>query len=466
MNGKTIRSESNKAISKLEATATQLAIIAVEKETIRSELEVIAKQLAIIAIEKEDIRIKLEATAKNLAVTAKEKEKTRSELEITAKNLAVTAKEKENIKIELEATAEDLARAKATDEAMLESIGDGVVATDEKGIITLVNRVAEKLLGKKNKEVLGKFFANEINLEDEMGFSIPIEKHPINLALTTGTSKDIIYYYIRKDGTKFPMAIICSPVILEGKVVGAIKIFRDVTQEKEIDRSKSEFVSVASHQLKTPATIVNFYTEKLLNSSHSVITAKQRDYINEIRDANQRMIEIVNTLLNVSRIEMGIFPIDPMPVDVIGIFKNTIKESQMNLGKKKLILKEKYHRLKHMIPIDALMLKMIFSNLLSNAIKYTSAGDSISIETSEKNDDLLVSIADNGCGIPANQQDKIFTKFFRSDNARRHDTDGTGLGLYIVKLMLDHIGGKVWFSSKEKEGTSFYFSIPLNNLKS
>jgi two-component system sensor histidine kinase VicK len=248
--------------------------------------------------------------------------------------------------------------------------------------------------------------------------------------------------------------------------VGAIKIFRDVTQEKEIDRSKSEFVSVASHQLKTPATIVNFYTEKLLNSSHSVITAKQRDYINEIRDANQRMIEIVNTLLNVSRIEMGIFPIDPMPVDVIGIFKNTIKESQMNLGKKKLILKEKYHRLKHMIPIDALMLKMIFSNLLSNAIKYTSAGDSISIETSEKNDDLLVSIADNGCGIPANQQDKIFTKFFRSDNARRHDTDGTGLGLYIVKLMLDHIGGKVWFSSKEKEGTSFYFSIPLNNLKS
>ena len=137
----------------------------------------------------------------------------------------------------------------------------------------------------------------------------PTEKHPYKLSnRQLGIARETVYYYKRKDGTKFPMAIMCSPIILEKKVVGAIKVFRDITQEKEIDRSKSEFVSVASHQLKTPATIVNFYTEMLLNGSNSVVTPKQIDYINEIRRANQRMIEIVNTLLNVSRIEMGIFP--------------------------------------------------------------------------------------------------------------------------------------------------------------
>ena len=391
--------------------------------------------------------------------------KTVSELEITAAKLAVIAKEKEDIRIELEITAKQLARAKATDEAMLESIGDGVLATDEKGIITLINKAAEKLMGKKSKEVMGKFFAGASILENEKGEIIPPEKHPINLALTTGTARDIIYYYIRKDATKFPMAIICSPVILEGKVVGAIKVFRDITQEREIDRAKSEFVSVASHQLKTPATIVNFYTEMMLDGYNGEITPKQTEYINEIRNANQRMIEIVNTLLNVSRIEMGIFPTDPMPVDVIDIFKNATKESQLNRDKKNLALQEKYHRTKHMIPIDALMLKMIFSNLMSNAIKYTYPGGKISIETAEEKENLMIKISDNGCGIPISQQDKIFTKFFRSDNARRQDTDGTGLGLYIVKSILDHIGGKVWFSSKEKEGTSFYFTIPLNNLK-
>ena len=102
---------------------------------------------------------------------------------------------------------------------------------------------------------------------------------------------------------------------------------------------------------------------------------------------------------------------------------------------------------------------------MSNAIKYTYPGGKISIETAEEKENLMIKISDNGCGIPISQQDKIFTKFFRSDNARRQDTDGTGLGLYIVKSILDHIGGKVWFSSKEKEGTSFYFTIPLNNLK-
>ncbi len=120
---------------------------------------------------------------------------------------------------------------------------------------------------------------------------------------------------------------------------------------------------------------------------------------------------------------------------------------------------------------------MVFSNLLSNSIKYTFTGGTISVKSREvkkdekvkdniiKENSLLISVSDNGCGIPIDSQNKIFTKFFRSDNARSKDTDGTGLGLYIVKLIIDHMGGEVWFQSKEKEGTIFYFTIPLRGIK-
>ncbi len=483
--------------SKLAITAKQLAKTAKEKEEVRrklvvtveekedtrSKLAVTAKKLAVTAEEKEDTRSKLAVTAKQLAMTAKEKEIVRSKLEVTAgalrlkaSQLAIIAKEKESVRSKLEDTAKDLAYAKATDEAMFDSIGDGLLATDEKGRITLINKTAETLLGKKSNAVMGKVFSKIILLEDEKGASIPAENHPINLALisgTTATGGGLTYYYARKDQTKFPLAIMATPIIIAGKVIGAIKVFRDITEEKEIDKAKSEFVSIASHQLKTPATIIGLYAEMLLNGPGSVTTAKQKEHINEIRSANSRMIDLVNTLLNVSRIEMGIFSVNPTPVDVIDVFKNVIKESEANFKEKRIIPQEKYHQLTHVIPIDKLLLNIVFSNLVSNSIKYTSMRGVISIESLEvkkgeyvnnkmiKENSLLVSVSDNGCGIPTDQQDKIFTRFFRSDNARREHTDGNGLGLYIIKSILDHIGGDVWFSSKEKEGTTFYFTVPL-----
>ncbi|MBE3138210.1 MAG: PAS domain-containing protein [Actinobacteria bacterium] len=493
-------------ISASDETILKLKLLAKEKESIRRKLMVTAgalrikaKQLAETANEKESVRRKLVATAaekedtrsklaktakekesvrRKLVATAAEKEDTRSKLAITAKQLAATAEEKESIRRKLEVTAKNLAYAKATDEAMLESIGDGILATDEKGNITLINKIAEKLICKKSQEVMGKVFYKVFPLEDEKGVSIPAEKHPINLALMASTiSVGLLYYQVRKDKTRFPVAIMATPVILEGKVIGAIKVFRDITIEKEIEHAKSEFVSVASHQLKTPVTIMNLYAEQLLNSPNNKLTGTQKEYINEISNANRRLIDIVDTLLNISRIEMGIFFMNPAPVDIIDFLKNVIKNSRINLEEKNLIMQQEYHQLEHILLIDKLLLNMVFSNLLTNAIRYTSSGGTISVKSLEvkkddkindkiiKEDGLLVSVSDNGCGIPADQQNKIFTKFFRSDNARSEYTDGTGLGLYIVKSILDHMGGEVWFLSKEKEGTTFSFTIPFSKTK-
>jgi len=469
MNKKQIISDSSEAIFKLKFLAN-------EKESIRRKLLITAealrfkaKQLANTAKEKENIRRKLEVTAKQLAVIAKEKEDTRKKLVVAAKQLADTAKEKESIRRKMANTAEklrlkaeDFAKITARKKAILASIGDAVMACDENGTVTLFNRKAVAMTGFFAREVIGKHYSQIVRFVKEADNEPSIDF--IAEAMKTGhrTIMADNTLLVKKDGHKIPVADSAEPIrYAHGMLIGCVIVFRDISQEKETDRAKSEFISVASHQLKTPGTIVNLYTEKLLDGRNSELSPKQKEYINEIRSANQSMTDIVSSLLNVSRIEMGIFAVDPVPVDVIEIFKNIAKDSDSNLKDKNINFKQEYHQQEHIIPIDKLLLNIIFSNLLSNAIRYTDKNGTISVKSIIKENNLVISVADNGCGIPAGQQNRIFTKFFRADDARSKYTNGTGLGLYIVKSILDHIGGNVWFTSTENKGSTFYFTIPL-----
>jgi PAS domain S-box-containing protein len=378
----------------------------------------------------------------------------------------------------------DLAEAKAKEGAILQSIGDGFLVTDEKGKIVRINKTAEKLFGKSSKEVMGKVFYKIILMEDEKGISIPVKKRPISLALAGGTTTTTTttitgpaYYYVRTDKTKFPVAIMVAPVILDGKIVGTIEIFRDITREKEIDTAKSEFISLASHQLKTPPTAIKLLTERLLGSKMGTFTKKQGEYFNDIRSSNQRMIDIINALLSVSRIELGSFYIEISKKDACAIVNNILDESQAIIDKKNLKLKSISLKKSAMIMLDESLFRMIIVNLITNAINYTAEGGEIQVECRivnkgqvlggkllEKNCFVVV-VSDTGCGIPQKDQIKIFTKFFRADNAREKHTDGTGLGLYIVKSILDHSGGSIWFTSCENEGSIFYAAIPMAGMK-
>lgn len=485
MNKKQIISVSSEAIFKLKFLAN-------EKESIRRKLLITAealrfkaRQLAIFAKEKESIRRKLVVTAEQLAIFAKEKEDTRKKLVLTAKELAKTAREKENVRRKMAGTAEklrlkaeDLAKTTARKKAILASIGDAVMACDENGLVTLFNRKAVAMTGFSAKEVIGKHYGSVIKFVKEADNepSIDFIAEAMKSGHRTIMADDTLL--VKKNGRKIPVADSAEPIrYAHGVLIGCVIVFRDISQEKETDRAKSEFISVASHQLKTPGTIVNLYTERLLDGRNGEVTPKQKEYINEIRSANQRMIDIVNTLLNVSRIEMGIFAVDAVPVDVISVLKNSAKENHTSLEEKHIIFNQEYHQQELIIPIDKLLLNIVFSNLLSNAIRYSDKNGTISVKGLEvkKNekvgdkimneDSLLISVTDNGCGIPIDQQNRIFTKFFRADDARSKYTNGTGLGLYIVKSILDHIGGEVWFTSKEKEGSTFYFTIPLIRTK-
>jgi PAS domain S-box-containing protein len=446
----------------------RLKVLAREKEVVRRKLAVTAAKLA--------------ATAKKLATTAKEKESVR-------RKLAVTAEEKEVVRRKLVVVAEklkksyetleqkvrertkDLEMSRAKEEAILLSIGDGLLVTDEKGDIIIINKRAEKLLGVESKDVVGKVFSDAMQLVDEKGKPIPPERHPARMALmgSATTASGPVYYDMRKDKTKFPMAIMATPVILDGRVIGTIKIFRDITDEREIDKTKTEFVSLASHQLRTPLSAVNWYAEMLLAGDAGELNGKQKKYLDEVYRSNQRMVELVNALLDVSSLELGTFVSEPKSTDICKLAQDVIDEQKPQIDAKKLSFSFLCKKRMVRMQVDPKHLRMVLQNLLSNAVKYTPEDGEIELSISladRKN--VLLKISDTGYGIPKHQQDKIFTKLFRADNVRDKDTDGTGLGLYIVKSIVENSGGRVWFKSsgeEENKGTVFYVTLPLDGVK-
>jgi PAS domain S-box-containing protein len=436
-------------ISASDNSALKLKVLAKKKESVRRKLAVTADSL----------RLK----AKQLAVTAKKKESVRRKLAVTADNLRLKD--------------ENLEQVKAKDEAIISSIGDGLVVADKNGNIVLVNKAFEKILGWKEREVRGKLLSKMVPIVDESGQIMPESERLVTKTLKEHTTNTITVNYLRKDKTPLPVTLTVSPIIVEGNFIGAVEVFRDFTKEKEMDKAKTEFVSLASHQLRTPLSSVNWYSEMLLSGDAGELNDKQKKYLEEVYKGNQRMVILVNTLLNVSRLELGTFAVNPEPTDVVKLALSVIDELKLQINQRQLKFDERHSAGLPLLNVDPKLLSMVFHNLLSNAVKYTpekgkvslslrlvKRGESVNKQKMNK-DSVAIVVSDTGFGIPKNQQDKIFTKLFRADNAREKDAEGTGLGLYIVKSVIDHSGGLIWFESEENKGTTFYVTLPLTSVK-
>jgi len=358
---------------------------------------------------------------------------------------------------------------KAKEGALLASIGDGVIAIDTEGKIILINQSAKKALGLHAEDMIGRVFYDSVIIEDEKGNVIPYEKRLIYLALvgttTTTTTTGSSYQYVRKDKTKFPVAMVTTPIILNQKIIGAVEVFRDITKEKDIDKAKTEFVSLASHQLRTPLTTISWYTEMILKGDVGNVMPDQKKYLEEVYKGNQRMIDLVNALLDVSRIELGTLKIEPEQTDIVALARGVLDELKLKIEQKKLNFMENFSKDVPTFLADPKLLRMVFQNLLTNALEYTPEGGKIEFSISLNDKGICIQITDTGYGIPKSQQSQIFTKLFRADNVRDKDTDGTGLGLYIVKSIVENSGGKIWFESEENKGTSFYVTLPLDGVK-
>jgi signal transduction histidine kinase len=250
---------------------------------------------------------------------------------------------------------------------------------------------------------------------------------------------------------------------------------------KEIDRAKTEFVSLASHQLRTPLTSISWFSEMLLNKEVGPLNPKQTEYTMEIFAGNRRMIDLVDDLLNASKIDMGVLTIEPKMIDLKEIAKSVLEELAPAITEKNMQVEEYYDPNLSKVELDPELTRIIFQNLISNSVKYSPEEGKIIVKIDRNGPFVNIEIADNGYGIQKNQQSKIFTKLFRADNIRSKVTDGTGLGLYIVKAIVEQSGGKIRFVSptlppispkrgemkivEAERGTTFYITLPIKSKK-
>ena len=354
----------------------------------------------------------------------------------------------------------------AVREAMISSVGDGLVATDRDGKILLMNPAAEKMLLQNAKEVIGKNYVETVPAADKEGKIIPGEKRPLHAVLKQGKSftNHSANYYVRKNGSKFPAAITSSPIKYQNSIIGAIITFRDITHEKEVDRMKTEFISLASHQLRTPLSAIRWFVEMLQNGDAGKLNRKQVELLGDIYQSTKRMIELVGDLLNISRMETGRIIIDPKPTHLGQLLEEVLKELKSKINSKRQKLAISYHPDLSEINIDPNLIRAVYLNLLSNAIKFTPEYGEITVIISKKGNDIISQITDTGWGIPKNEQAKIFQKFYRGSNIIKKVFEGTGLGLYLVKSIVEASKGKIWFKSQKNKGTTFWFSLPASGI--
>lgn len=345
-------------------------------------------------------------------------------------------------------------------EAMFTSIGDGAITTDEFGRITRINPVAEQILGYTHEELVGEWLPKKIVATDAEGTPLNLIDRPITRSFLTGRPVSEKIYYRTKSGDIVPVYISTSPILVDGNPLGAIEVFRDITLEQEVDRMKSEFISLASHQLRTPLSAIKTYSHMLIDSYMGEINEAQKKALRTIISGANRMNELINTLLNITRMESGTIAVTPRLLDVVQIGHDVVKELSLMAAENEVTLTCKsLGPGDKTVKTDALILKEIIINLTSNAVKYTPEGGKVTITVRATAGEVIIKVSDTGWGIPKASQEQIFSKFFRAQNIVKRETTGTGLGLYLVKGLCDAIGGKIWFKSEEGKGTDFYLAL-------
>lgn len=352
-------------------------------------------------------------------------------------------------------TAQDMARS----EALFLSIGDGAISTDQDGLIERVNQTALSILGFKEKDLVGKVFHEIIVATDDQGIPIPQDARPIVRSFRTASTVMARCYYIRKDGSFVPVSITVSPIMLEGKQVGAVEVFRDITREIEVEHTQSDFISIASHQLRTPATAVKTYLAMLQDGMAGELNDIQKKYLKLAFDSNERQLNIVNDLLITASSEAGSLVLNMEKTNLTELVQKTVAEFDP-------VTEERGHEIKTSLTagiiaeVDPSYIKMVVENLISNACKYTPRGGMIEIGLTAKSKKIILSVQDNGVGINSQQRSKLFKKFSRIENELSGEAGGSGIGLYLLNQIVEAHKGTVAVDSEEHKGTKFSILLP------
>lgn len=369
---------------------------------------------------------------------------------------------KRNIE-EVKSKTEQISQEKNKVEAIIRGIGDGVFVLNRKLRILLINPIASQLSGYSEKEALNKHYSKILRFVHEHDPEKANNDFIIQ-TMTTGKTQSMPSdtLLISKNGEKIPVADSAVPLKNErGEIIGCVVVFRDATREREINRMKSEFVSLASHQLKTPMTGIKWMSELILKEN---LSDKQKDYMNDIHQCTNKLVNLIDDLLNLSRIETGHkFNIVKRKTDLNEIIEEIIANNQKFALLKNVDIQYEKNPFKLLLDIDREKIKQAMDNIINNAVKYSYDSGKVFVSIKKKDNKAIIKIKDSGIGIPLVQHKRIFEKFFRADNVDQSD-HGTGLGLSISKLLIEAQGGHIWFESGKDSGTIFYVQFPFINI--
>lgn len=350
--------------------------------------------------------------------------------------------------------AENLSTEKNKISAILANFIDPVVFIDKNKQLRIFNPAAQNIFGLKKSDI-GKSIEHIVFKTAELKTVITAE----NRNPTVKSQKEI---FVQQNGLQKYFKALSAEVLNDRKeFIGTLKIFYDLTKEKELDKSKSDFISVAAHQLRTPLSAIKWILDLLLRNKIGKIQSKQRQYLEMGFISNERLIIIVNDLLNISKIEEGSLKLNFSSCDI----KKILIRAQIDVAN---IIKSKHLNVHYelaenlpMIMIDKDKIAMAIANIFSNAVNYTPENGKIEIGAMAKDNWLIVSVADNGIGIPKAEKKKILTKFFRASNAIQTHPNGSGLGLFITQSIIKMHQGELALESQEGVGTKVILKLPI-----
>lgn len=353
-------------------------------------------------------------------------------------------------------------RTQAVSDVLFSSMGQGAIVIDEFGDIARVNEIALEILGYTRKDLLGKWYPETILAEDSDGNVIPTIERPVFEAFLSEKPIFKRVYFRKKDGERVAVALTVSPVILDDKPIGTIELFRDINHELKLEQAKDEFISIASHQLRTPATVVKQYLGMILGGFAQTKIA-QNKMIATAYEHNERQLRIINDLLKVANADANNIDVFRKETDLVKLVKNIISSQKNDYKKKKMKLVFLSQLSSFNCSVDPLHIQMVIENLVTNAKKYSLEGSTVKVSIVVKEKHAEISVTDQGIGISAKDVTKLFKKFSRVQNPA-HTVDGSGLGLYWAKKLVELHGGKIKVSSKLGVGSTFAVVLPRKKI--
>jgi PAS domain S-box-containing protein len=367
--------------------------------------------------------------------------------------------------------ATELSQVAGKSEVVINAIADGVIALDGQGIIQLINPAAQQIIGWGKQDALSLNYKSVLKLTDNKNAELTPANDPVSQVLATNkeiTTDNLIL--LTNSGKKRLVSIVISPVGQLGSCV--IVVFRDITSEKEEERQQAEFISTASHEMRTPVASIEGYLGLALNPATAQIDDKARDYITKAHESAEHLGRLFQDLLDVSKAEDGRLSNNPKVVDVVAFLHDIVQGLTPKAEAKGLrihykplpdgLLEKLAERTLNPVyytNVDNDHLREVASNLIENAIKYTLKGD-VTIDVQGDNDHVVISVADSGIGIPKEDQAHLFQKFYRVDNSDTREIGGTGLGLYLCRRLAETMNGRIWVESEYKQGSTFYLELP------